>query len=70
MIGTLEEDLGHEGEVRGEGKEGGTPLSISVDLATYLYRLGKAKRKESQGMRRGVKECDWSEGVKGKRSYS
>ena len=37
MIGTLEEDLGHEGEVRGEGKEGGTPLSILVDLATYLY---------------------------------
>ena len=48
MIGTLEEDLGHGGKVRGEGKEGGTPLSISVDLATYLYRLGKAKRKESQ----------------------
>ena len=59
MIGTLEEDLGHEGEVRGEGKEGGTPLSIQVDLATYLYKLGKAKRKESQEMRRDVKECDW-----------
>ena len=64
MIGTLEEDLGHEGEVKGEGKEGRTPLSILVDLATYLYRLGKAKRKESQGMRRDVKEC---EGVKGER---
>ena len=50
--------------MRGEGKEGGTPLSILVDLATYLYRLSKAKRKESQGMRRNVKEC---EGVKGVR---
>ena len=59
MIGTLEEDLGHEGEVRGEGKEGRTPLLILVDLATYLYKLGKAKRKESQEMRRDVKECDW-----------
>ena len=55
MIGTLEEDLGHKGEVRGEGKEGRTPLSILVGLATYLYRLGKAKRKESQGMQRDVK---------------
>ena len=44
--------------MKGEGKEGRTPLSILVDLATYLYRLGKAKRKESQGMRRDVKECD------------
>ena len=70
MIGTLEEDLGHEGEVRGEGKEEGTPLLIQVDLATYLYRLVKAKRKESQGKRRDVKECEGSEGVKGKRSYS
>ena len=59
MIGTLEEGLGHEGEVKGEGKEGRTPLSILVDLATYLYKLGKAKRKESQEMRRDVKECDW-----------
>ena len=55
----LEESLGHEGKVKGEGKEGRTPLSISVDLATYLYRLGKAKRRESQGMQRDVKECDW-----------
>ena len=39
-------------------RRGGTPLSISVDLATYLYQLGKAKRKESQGKRRNVKECD------------
>ena len=46
----LEEGLGHESEVRGGGKEGRTPLLILVDLATYLYRLGKAKRKESQGM--------------------
>ena len=67
MIGTLEEDLGHEGEVRGEGKEGGTPLSILVDLATYLYRLCKAKRKESQGKPRDVKECEGSEGVKGRK---
>ena len=44
--------------MRGEEKEGRTPLFIIVDLATYLYRLGKAKRKESQGMRRDVKECD------------
>ena len=50
--------------MRGEGKEGGTPLSILVDLATYLYRLGKAKRMESQEMQRDVKEC---EGVKGRR---
>ena len=50
--------------MRGEGKEGGTPLSILVDLATYLYRLGKAKRKESQGKPRDVKEC---EGVKGRK---
>ena len=61
-LGKLEESSGHEGEVRGEGKEGRTPLSILVDLATYLYKLGKAKRKESQEMRRDVKEC---EGVKG-----
>ena len=65
MIGTLEEDLGHEGEVKGEGKEGSTLLLILVDLATYLYKLGKAKRKESQEMRRDVKECEGSEGVKG-----
>ena len=44
--------------MRREGKEGRTPLSILVDLATYLYRLDKAKRKESQRMRRKVKECD------------
>ena len=33
---------------------------ILVDLATYLYRLalGKAKRKESQGKRSNVKECE------------
>ena len=37
---------------------------IQVDLATYLYRLGKAKRKKSQGKRRDVKECEGSEGVK------
>ena len=53
--------------MRGEGKEGRTSLLIPVDLATCLYRLDKAKRKESQGMRRDVKECEGSEGVKGGR---
>ena len=57
-IGMLEDNLGHGSEVRGEGKEGRTLLLILVDLATYLYKLGKAKRKESQGIRRDVKECD------------
>ena len=47
-IGMLEDDLGHESKVRGEGKEGGTLLLISVDLASYLYQPGKAKGKEGQ----------------------
>ena len=48
---TLEDDLGHEGEVRGEGKEGRTLLLILVDLATYLYKPGKAEGKEGQESR-------------------
>ena len=63
-IGTLEEGLGHEGEVRGEVKEGRTLLLISVDLANHLYKLSKAKRKEGQeakeceGRPRKAKECE------------
>ena len=41
--------------MRGEGKEGGTLLLILVDLANYLYKLSKAKRKEGQGMQRKAK---------------
>ena len=57
----LEEGLEHGSEVEGEEKEGRTLLSIAVDLANYLYRLSKTKRKEGQegkGMQRKAKECE------------
>ena len=60
----LGESLGHGSKVEGEGKEGRTPLLISVDLASYLYRLEKVKRKEGHRRRRNVTR---SEGVKGGR---
>ena len=52
----LEESLGHESEVEGEGKQGTTLPLISVDLASYLYKLGKGKGKEGHRRQMNAKE--------------
>ena len=52
----LGKGVGHESEVEGEGKQGRTLPLISVDLASYLCKLGKGKGKEGHRRQMNAKE--------------